>query len=65
VTRRQAASWREDVSDRLALRDDARQLRFAAEILSERGNGRSLWLRILCRVLEGAADGLDRKANAL
>lgn len=58
-------TWRTSLPD-LALRDDVRQLRYAAGILRERSRKPgSLTLSILCRVLERTADGLDRKADAL
>jgi hypothetical protein len=53
----------QDIAD---LREDARHVRVTAAIL--RGRSRkpdSFMLRVLCRVLEKAADGLDRKADAL
>jgi len=53
----------QDIAD---LHDDARHVRVTAAILRRTaGRPDSFMLRVLCRVLEKAADGLDRKADAL
>lgn len=56
-------TWREDVSDQLALRSDARQLRFAAEIIRDRAPRRFMG-GVLARVLEGFAGKLDQMADS-
>lgn len=53
----------QDIAD---LRDDAHEVRTAAKILRFHSTRpRSFALRVLCHVLENAANGIDRKADKL
>lgn len=51
------------MSIRLDLRDEARELRFAAEIIRDRAPRRFMG-GVLARVLEGFAGKLDRMADS-